>query len=63
MMTIILKARCRLFEANFRIIRSQFDIEPNKELFGEYVVMNLMREHGVLEDGRLYQITIEPLKR
>ena len=63
MMTIILKARCRLFEANFRIIRSQFDIEPNKELFGEYVVMNLMRERGVLEDGRLYQITIEPLKR
>jgi len=62
-MPIILKASCRLFEANFRIIRSQFDIEPNKELFGEYVVMNLMRERGVLEDGRLYQITIEPLKR
>lgn len=58
MMPIILKARCRLFEPNYRIIRAQFDIEQGRELFPEYIVVNLLRERGLLEDGKTYPIII-----
>ena len=60
-MAIILKAKCRLFEPNFRIIRAQFDLEQGNEAFGEYVVVNLLRERGVLQDARWYRIVIDPL--
>jgi hypothetical protein len=60
MPVLLVKARCRIFEPNYRIIRSQFDVEPAKDYFPEYVVMNLMRERGVLLDGKLYWISAEP---
>lgn len=55
------KATCRIIQPNFRIVKSQFDLDPEFGLFGEYVVMNLMRERGDLQDGRRYQISICPL--
>jgi len=60
-MAIILKAKCRIFEPNYRIIRAQFDLERGKEAFGEYIVVNLLRERGVLQDERWYRFIIEPL--
>jgi hypothetical protein len=62
-MTIVLKARCRIFAPTYRLIRAQFDVEQHKQPFAEYVVVNLLRERGVLEDGRFYQIIIDPLPR
>jgi hypothetical protein len=60
--TIIVKGRCRLIKPNWRIIRSQFDIDPEGlEPFGEYAQFNLLRERGIFQDGRTYRITIEPL--
>ena len=60
-MSIVLKAKCRIFQPNFRIIRAQFDIEEGHENYGEYVVVNLLRERGVLQDARWYRIVIDPL--
>jgi hypothetical protein len=60
-MSIILRATCHILQPNYRIVRSQFDVVPGHEAFGEYVLMNLMRERGLLHDGKLYRITIEPL--
>lgn len=62
MPTLLFRARCHLILPNYRIVKSQFDIEPDfKEIFGEYAVFNLMRERGKLEDNRRYRITIDPL--
>lgn len=59
-MPLLFKATCRIIQPNFRVVQSQFDLEPEYGLFGEYVVMNLMRERGELIDGRVYQISICP---
>lgn len=58
-MPIIITARCRIFEPTYRIIRAQFDVQQHKEQYGEYIVTNLLRERGDLEDGRTYRIIIE----
>ena len=60
-MPIILRARCHVLQPSSRIVRAQFDIEPGIEHFGEYALTNLVRERGLLHDGKLYRITIEPL--
>ena len=60
-MSIILKARCQIFQPNYRIVRSQFNVEPATEQFGEYVLTNLVSERGLIHDGKLYRIKIEPL--
>lgn len=60
-MPILFKATCRIIQPNFRIVKSQFDLDPEFGLFGEYVVMNLMRERGELKNGQRYQISICPL--
>jgi hypothetical protein len=60
-MSIILKAKCHIFDPNYRIVRSQFNVEPVTELFGEYILMNLVNDRGLLHDGKPYRITIEPL--
>ena len=59
-MTIVLKARCRLLQANSRIVRAQFDVAQGHEPFGEYVLTNLAYERGLLDDGKIYRITIKP---
>jgi len=43
-----------------RIERAHFDVEPASEPLGEYVLMNLVRERGLLLDGKMYRITIDP---
>jgi hypothetical protein len=60
-MPMLFKATCRIVQPNFRIVKSQFDIDPEYGMFGEYVVMNLMRERGELNDGKRYQISVCPL--
>ena len=60
-MPMLFKATCRIVQPNFRIVKSQFDLDPEYGLFGEYVVMNLMRERGDLTDGKRYQISVCPL--
>ena len=60
-MPIIIKARCEIIQPTFRIIKSKFDIDPEFGMFGEYVMVNLMRERGELIDGKRYQISICPL--
>jgi hypothetical protein len=59
-MPIVLKAECHILRPNDRIVRSQFDVEPASEAFGEYVLMNIAHERGLLQDGRIYRITIKP---
>jgi hypothetical protein len=59
-MSIVLRARCQILQPTYRIVRSQFDVVPGSEPFGEYVLMNLMSERGLLQDGKLYRITIDP---
>jgi len=60
-MPILLKARCQIIKPTFRIVKSQFDIDPEHGLYGEYVVVNLMRERGDLIDGKRYEISIRIL--
>jgi len=60
-MPILLKARCQIIRPTFRIVKSQFDIDPEHGLYGEYVVVNLMRERGDLIDGKRYEISIRIL--
>lgn len=60
-MPILLKAKCQIIHPTFRIVKAQFDIPPEFGMFGEYVVLNLMRERGELIDGKRYQISICPL--
>ena len=60
-MPILLKARCQIIKPTFRIVKSQFDIDPEHGLYGEYVVVNLMRERGGLIDGKRYEISIRIL--
>ena len=59
-MPIILRARCQILQPNYRIVRSQFDVVPANQSFGEYLLMNLVSERGLLHDGEMYRITIEP---
>lgn len=59
-MPILFKAKCQVIKPTFRIMKYQFDLDPEFGLFGEYVVMNLMRERGILLDGRVYWISAEP---
>jgi len=60
--SVIIKARCRIFEPNYRIIRAQFDLDAvGREAFGEYVLVNILREHGVLQDARWYEVVFNPL--
>jgi hypothetical protein len=59
-MPVVLKARCHILKTDSRIVQSQFDIQPSHEPFGEYVLMNLVRERGLLLDGMIYRITIRP---
>ena len=61
-MAILLKARCRIIQPNWRIVRSVFDdMEHNEQEFGEYAMFNLLRGRGDLVDGKPYLITIDPL--
>lgn len=60
-MPILLTAKCQIIKPTFRIVKSQFDIDPDYGLYGEYIVVNLMRERGDLCDGCRYQISIRPL--
>lgn len=61
MPVLLFTARCRIIEPNYRIVKYEFVPDPPfKELFGEYVVMNLMRERGTLTDGRCYWISAQP---
>lgn len=60
---VLFTATCRVVEPNYRIVKTQFDIDPEHEDFGEYLVMNLMRERGVLQDGIRYQCSFMPLFR
>ena len=62
-MPILLQAKCQIIKPTFRIVKSQFDIEPEHGLYGEYIVVNLMRERGDLFDGSRYQISIHPLSK
>jgi len=59
-MPIILRARCHVLHPSHRIERAHFDVEPASEPLGEYVLMNLVRERGLLLDGKMYRITIDP---
>ncbi len=61
--TIRVETRCRIFEPNYRIIRAQFDLDPHHKEFGEYIVTNLMRERGELQDGWAYRAIFEPIFR
>jgi hypothetical protein len=58
---ILFKAKCQIIQPTFRIVKTQFDLDPEYGLFGEYAVFNLMRERGELRDGQRYQISICPL--
>jgi len=58
---VIVRAKCRIFLPNYRIVRSQFNVDEGKETFGQYINTNLLREHGVLEDGLWYEVTFKPL--
>jgi hypothetical protein len=58
---ILFKARCKIIQPTFRIVKTQFDLDPEYGLFGEYAAFNLMRERGELRDGQRYQISICPL--
>ncbi len=58
---MILRARCRIVQAKYWVVQTQFDVEPAHEWVGEYVLFNLMRERGDLIDGARYQIEIKPL--
>lgn len=58
MSSIIVRAKCHLWQPNYRIIKAQFDPAPLKEDFGEMIYTNLMRERGVLEDGAEYEIIL-----
>jgi hypothetical protein len=58
---ILFKAKCQIIQPTFRIVKSQFDLDPEYGLFGEYAAFNLMRERGELRDGQRYQISICPL--
>jgi hypothetical protein len=58
---ILFKARCQIIQPTFRIVKTQFDLDPEYGLFGEYAAFNLMRERGELRDGQRYQISICPL--
>ncbi len=60
---VLFKATCRIVDPNYRIIKTQFELDPDCEDYGEYVVMNLMRERGELQDGVRYQFSIAPLLR
>lgn len=60
-MPLLFKAKCQVIKPTFRIMKYQFDLDPEHGLFGEYVVMNLMRERGELIHGERYQISICPL--
>jgi hypothetical protein len=57
---LVFRASCRVVQPNYRIVKSQFDLDPEFGLFGEYIVMNLMRERGELQAG-WYQFSISPL--
>ena len=59
-MPIIIKARCHILQPNNRIVRAQFDVVPGGELWGEYILTNLLIDRGLLQDGRVYRITISP---
>lgn len=59
--TIILRAQCRIFEPNYRIIRCQYNVLDSPEGFPEYFISNLLRERGVPYDARTYQIIIKPM--
>lgn len=58
---IILRARCHLFQPNYKIIRVQFNVDEGPEGFPEYVMTNLLRTRGVPQDGSMYRIIIDPL--
>jgi hypothetical protein len=58
---ILFKAKCQIIQPTFRIVKTQFDLDPEYGLFGEYAAFNLMRERGELRDGQRYQISICPL--
>lgn len=60
-MPIVFKAKCQVIQPKFRIVKYQFDLDPEFGLFGEYVVANLMRERGEMVDGQRYQISFCPL--
>lgn len=61
-MPIVLRARCHILEPNYRIVRAHLDVEtPDHAPFGEYVLMNILRERGLMHDGKMYRIKIEPL--
>ena len=61
-MSIILKAKCQIIKPNWRIVKYLFhDLEMNDEEYGEYVMLNMLRERGLLEHDRPYRITIDPL--
>jgi hypothetical protein len=60
-MSVVLQARCRIFDPKYRIIRAQFDVDKRKDQFTEYVVTNLLRERGELLDARFYEITFKLL--
>jgi hypothetical protein len=62
-MPILLKAKCQIIRPTFRIVKSQFDIDPDYGLYGEYVVLNLMRERGDMFDGDRYEISIRSLSK
>jgi hypothetical protein len=58
---ILFKAKCQVIRPTFRIMKYQFDVDPEFGMFGEYVVVNLMRERGEMVDGQRYQISFCPL--
>jgi hypothetical protein len=58
---ILFKAKCQIIQPTFRIVKTQFDLDPEYGLFGEYAAFNLMRERGELRDGQRYQISICPV--
>jgi len=60
-MPIMFKAKCQIIKPSFRIMKYQFDLDPEFGLFGEYVVANLMRERGQLVHHERYQISISPI--
>lgn len=60
---ILLTARARLIQPNYRIVKSQFDLDYGREFFGEYAMFNLLRERGDIYDGEQYLITIKHMKR
>jgi len=64
MSPLLIKARCQIIRANWHTMQYMFgDLEHDHQQFGEYVMLNLLRNRGTLQHDKPYLITVDPLFR